>query len=96
MGLTKEELKQLSKVVGEAENDDIGVLAIPTAIENDGKKIPAIITTVYSKVDESKLQQAVFRGETSNYKEWLKRVVDVLATEIFREVEKPKKDKNSL
>lgn len=95
IAMTKAAFEELSKIVGEVETDDFGILAIPRTILNNDKPVQVITTTVYSKLDESKSQTAVYRGENSGYKEWLKRVVDVLSEEIFREIAKPK-DKNSL
>jgi Holliday junction resolvase RusA-like endonuclease len=94
--MTKNEIKQLHEVVKKHDNEEIGVLAIPMKIMNNGVLKPAIEVTVYLKSDDTKKQGFMYRGENSNFDNFLKEAVDALTNEIHREIITQPKPKLSL
>lgn len=93
--MKKNEIKELSQVVKDFSTEEILVIAFPGTLTNNGKQVNAIEVTVQHKPTK-KSQGFIYRGETSNFRNFMKEAVDALTNEIHREIIKESSPKLSL
>jgi hypothetical protein len=75
MHLSNAEIRQLHTVVKEFSNDRTTILAIPGQIKNNGRLINAI-DIVIGQNSTRKAHRRMYRGLTSNFRDWLKKEID--------------------
>ena len=92
--MTPAELKELEKIVAEASKNDIIVGAETGKIQNNGKYVDVIRTTVYH-TPSGKFVNVMYRDSPSNFKKWLTDNMDAFITSIHKQIAR-EAEKNSL
>lgn len=73
--ITQAQLKELHNVVSKHTTDEIVVSATPGVIKNSGKNVFAVKTLIGNN-NTKKINQFMYRGESSQYEKWLKDKID--------------------
>jgi hypothetical protein len=75
MTLSEAQLQNFHKAVKEFSNDRTVVLAIPGTIRNAGRNVDIVQVTIGHNPTR-KTYKYMYRGISSNFRDWLKKKVD--------------------
>jgi hypothetical protein len=77
MSLSQAQIGQLHEAVKEFTNERTMIMASPGMIRNNGRLVDTVMVVIGHNPTQKKYEY-IYRGMTHNFKDWLKKKIDLI------------------